>query len=243
MASIVLEESPGAVTNGADQDVELLAIANDTKDALLSAIGHDLWPPLSVIAGFAETLRRDANLMSKTDREAVKRIADNAERIELVLRRLLSVSEDLRVMRAARSSRVDLSLLIHDALRRSRPSTQCVHASLEGASVVGNSALLERLVDNLLMNAFVHTPPDSDVWIKVRSTKEAVLLVVEDSGRGLPVDLKIGLSLTTDPDGEPAPGSGLLLIQQIAALHGGRLRVGDRPGGGARFVVELPATA
>ncbi|HEV2686545.1 MAG TPA: histidine kinase dimerization/phospho-acceptor domain-containing protein, partial [Actinomycetota bacterium] len=127
MASIVLEESPVAVTNRTDEDVELLAIANDTKDALLSAIGHDLWPPLSVIAGFAETLRRDANLMSKTDREAVKRIADNAERIELVLRRLLGVSEDLRLMRAARSSRVDLSLLIHDALRRSRPSTQCIH--------------------------------------------------------------------------------------------------------------------
>ena len=97
MTSIVLEEAQTA-RGRKRTDNELLGIANDTKDALLSAIGHDLWPPLSVIAGFAETLRRDGEKMSKADREAVKRIADNAERIEEVLRRLLSVSEDLRVM-------------------------------------------------------------------------------------------------------------------------------------------------
>ena len=92
-------------------------------------------------------------------------------------------------------------------------------------------------------NALLHTPPTSDIWIRVRSGGGVVSLVVEDSGRGMPVDLKVGLSLTTDPDGRPAPGSGLLLIERIARLHRGRFRVGDRPGGGARFIVELPASA
>ena len=242
MASIVLEEVQ-TVRGRKRADVEQLGIANDTKDVLLSAIGHDLWPSLSVIAGFAETLRRDAKKMSKTDREAVKRIADNAERIESMLRRLLSVSEDLRVMGEPGLSRLDLGALVVDALQRARPATQQIHVSAEAASVDGNTALLERLVENLLTNALLHTPPGADVWIRVRSARGVVSLVVEDSGRGLPVDLEVGLSLTTDPDGKPAPGSGLLLIERIARLHGGRFRVGDRPGGGARFVVELPASS
>ncbi len=242
MASIVLEEAQTA-RGRKGTDKELLGIANETKDALLSAIGHDLWPPLSVIAGFAETLRRDAKKMSKVDREAVKRIADNAERIEEVLRRLLSVSEDLRVMGKPGWSRLDLSGIVADVLRRARPSTQDIHVSADGGTVDGNTVLLSRLVENLLTNALLHTPPTADVWIQVRSGDGVVSLVVEDSGPGVPVDLKVGLSLTTDPDGRPAPGSGLLLIERITRLHGGRFRVGDRPGGGARFIVELPVSA
>ena len=137
MASIVLEEAQTA-RGRKRADNELLGIANDTKDALLSAIGHDLWPPLSVIAGFAETLRRDATRMSKADREAVKRIADNAERIEEVLRRLLSVSEDLRVMGKPGWSRIDLGGIVADVLRRARPSTQEIHVSAESLPVLRN---------------------------------------------------------------------------------------------------------
>ena len=243
MASIILDDHLETARAARTGDPERLGIANDTMDALLSAIGHDLWPPLSVIAGFAETLRRDGSSLKKTDREAVKRIAENAERIELVLRRLLSVSEDLRVMGRAGSGRVDLCAVVHDVLRRARPSTQTLHVSAEAAVVDGNGALLERLVENLLSNALLHTPPNAEIWIHIRSNADTVSLVVEDSGRGLPVDLQVGLSLTSDPDGRPAPGAGLVLIERIVRLHGGRVRVGDRPGGGARFVVELPRSA
>ena len=242
MASIILEDPTQTPRRQKSDDIELLSIANDTKDALLSAIGHDLWPSLSVIAGFAETLRRDARMMSKTDREAVKRIADNAARIESMLRRVVAVSEDLRVMGRSSFGRVDLNRLVDDVIRKARPSAQQLHIEGETAFIEGNGALLERLVENLLENAFLHTAPAADVWIRVRSVGAVVSLVVEDSGRGLPVDLTIGLSLTTDPDGRPAPGSGLWLIDQIAKLHSGRLRVGDRPGGGARFVIELPSS-
>src|SRR4029077_6172132 len=99
----------------------------------------------------------------------VKRIAENAERIEEVLRRVLSVSEDLRVMGKPGWSRLDLGGIVTDVLRRARPATQQIHVLGEGATIDGNTALLERLVENLLTNALLHTPPTADIWIRVRS--------------------------------------------------------------------------
>jgi signal transduction histidine kinase len=238
MTSIAIEEP--RVTAARKNDTEMLDIANETKDVVLAAIGHDLWPSLAAIAGFAGTLHHDAKAMSKTHREAVNRIVVNAERIERILRRMLAVSEDLRVMGAPGLSRFELGSVVTDVVRRARAHTQPVQVDLEPAVVEGNGALLERLVDNLLTNAFLHTSPGTDVWIRVRCDEQIASLIVEDSGPGLPADLQIVDPANIDVEGMPAPGMGLFLIERIARLHHGRLRIGDRPGGGARFVVELP---
>ena len=151
MTSIAIEE-PGIVA-ARGKDAEVLGIANETKDVVLAAIGHDLWPSLAAIAGFADTLRRDAKTMSKADREAVNRIVVNAERIESMLRRMLAVSEDLRVMGAPGLSSFDLGSVVTDVVRRARGHTQSLQVDLEPAVVEGNGALIERLMDNLLTNA------------------------------------------------------------------------------------------
>src|SRR5438105_5321898 len=241
MTSIAIEE-PG-VAAARKKDSEVLGIANETKDVVLAAIGHDLWSPLAAIAGFADKLRRDARTMSKTHGEAVNRIVVNAERIESMLRRMLAVSEDLRVMGNPGLSRFELGSIVTDVVRRSRAHAQPLQVDLEPVVVEGNGALLERLVDNLLTNAFLHTSPGTNVWIRVRCDEQIASLIVEDSGSGLPADLQVVDSADIDAEGRPAPGMGLFLIDRIARLHHGQLRIGDRPGGGARFVVELPRKA
>jgi signal transduction histidine kinase len=238
MTSISIEKL--SVTTARRKGTEVLSIANETKDVVLAAIGHDLWPSLASIAGFADTLRRDSKALSNTQREAVNRIAANAERMEGMLRRMLAVSEDLRVMGAPGLSRFELGSVVTDVVRRARAHTQPLMMDLEPAQVEGSGALIERLVENLLTNAFLHTSPGSSVWIRVRGDEQMASLTVEDSGSGLPADLQVIDSAHVDVEGRPAPGMGLFLIERIARLHNGRFRIGDRPGGGARFVVELP---
>jgi signal transduction histidine kinase len=107
---------------------------------------------------------------------------------------------------------------------------------------------LERIIENLLVNAGKHTPAGTTIWVRLRAQDEGVLLLVEDEGPGVPAQLR---ELVFQPfrqgpnlaDHAPGSGIGLALVAQFASLHGGRAWVEDRPGGGASFRVFLPDTS
>jgi len=103
---------------------------------------------------------------------------------------------------------------------------------------------VERMVENLLVNAARHTPSGSRIWIRVGAADGGALIVVEDEGPGVPDELKqeIFEPFRRGPRSGSLPGSGigLSLVARFAELHGGRAWVEDRPGGGASFRIHLP---
>jgi two-component system, OmpR family, sensor histidine kinase MtrB len=104
---------------------------------------------------------------------------------------------------------------------------------------------LERIVENLVVNAARHTPAGTTVWVHVRPRDGGVLLVVEDEGPGVPPELREQVFQPFHKgrnvaDHAPGSGIGLALVARFATLHGGRAWVEDRPGGGASFRVFLP---
>ncbi|MFL6227127.1 MAG: sensor histidine kinase, partial [Actinomycetes bacterium] len=106
---------------------------------------------------------------------------------------------------------------------------------------------LERIIENLLVNAAKHTPAGTTIWVRVHAQEGGVLLLVEDEGPGVPPQLHEPIFQPFHQGGnvaDHAPGSGigLALVSQFASLHGGRAWVQDRPGGGASFRVYLPNT-
>ena len=104
---------------------------------------------------------------------------------------------------------------------------------------------VERIVENLLVNAAKHTPPATRVWVRVRREGEGVLIVVEDEGPGVPEELRQAVfepflqGRQLDPN-RPGTGIGLSLVARFAGLHGGKVWVEERPGGGSSFKVFLP---
>jgi signal transduction histidine kinase len=117
-----------------------------------------------------------------------------------------------------------------------------VHAEPLIADIDGPK--VERILENLLLNAVKHTPEGSGIWVRASRSEEGLLLVVEDDGPGIPTDLREEVFepfRRGDPE-DPSPGSGigLSLVAEFARLHGGRAWVEDRAGGGASFRVLLP---
>jgi signal transduction histidine kinase len=115
--------------------------------------------------------------------------------------------------------------------------TQTVIAEIDVAKV-------ERIVENLLVNAAKHTPVTSPIWVGVQPHAEGVLIFVEDEGPGVePEHRKLIFEPFQQGGGDhPSPGSGigLSLVARFAELHGGTAWVEDRDGGGASFRVLLP---
>jgi two-component system sensor histidine kinase KdpD len=102
---------------------------------------------------------------------------------------------------------------------------------------------VERIIENLLINAGRHTPLGTPIHIHVEANQAGIVLVIEDEGPGIPDGLKEQLF---EPFRQGATSSGrgvgigLSLVRRFAQLHGGAAHVEDRRGGGARFVVSLP---
>jgi signal transduction histidine kinase len=113
--------------------------------------------------------------------------------------------------------------------------------------VSGDPGLLERLVINLVQNALAHAQETVRVSVSRGEDGQAVL-TVDDDGPGVPEDRRDDIFdrfVRLDPSRERGLGGvglGLAIVAEIVHAHGGTVEVSDAPGGGARFVVELPGS-
>tara|TARA_B100001750_G_scaffold62625_1_gene49764 strand:- start:2031 stop:3635 length:1605 start_codon:yes stop_codon:yes gene_type:complete len=148
---------------------------------------------------------------------------------------------------------IDLNAVVNGACRLTGHAVS-VRARVERTlaprlpRVVGRSGELTQVVANLLMNAAQAvelTVPRKRIWVQTRVREGAVELVVDDEGPGFSEKAKLRAFdpfFTTKPSGE-GTGLGLAIAGDIVEGHGGSIHVEDRPGGGARIQVVLPAAA
>jgi signal transduction histidine kinase len=109
----------------------------------------------------------------------------------------------------------------------------------ERAIISGHPALVDVAIRNIVDNAIRLSPPRVAVTVTVDASGD---VIVEDRGPGVPDAAKERIFdrlWHTDRPGPGGTGLGLALVRRIAELHGGDVRVEDRAGGGARFVLRL----
>jgi signal transduction histidine kinase len=126
------------------------------------------------------------------------------------------------------------------------PLRDQVHVTTESVVVPVDPPKVERIVENLLVNAVRHTPNGTSVHVSVMASADGAMILVEDEGDGVPDDLRERIfeefSQGTDvPQPSPGVGVGLTLVRRFAEMHHGRAWVEEREGGGASFRVFLPA--
>jgi signal transduction histidine kinase len=111
-----------------------------------------------------------------------------------------------------------------------------------------DAAKVERIIENLVMNAMRHTEDGASIWLRVGPAPGAALIAVDDDGPGVPDELREAIfePFRQGPSRSrhsPGTGIGLSLVAMFTELHGGRAWVEDRHGGGASFRIFLPGDA
>jgi len=228
--------------------VEKLRALDRLKDTLLQALSHDLQNPLTAILGTASTLARlDHELTDDERRNLLGALEARTRAAKTLLTDLLDLDRLDAGIVEPRREMVDLSELVRRVA--DHPDLDGRPVMIEAADHVTlevDRAKVERIVENLLVNADRHTPETSRIWIRVSEQNGGAVIAVEDDGPGVPDVLKekIFEAFRRGPEAAELPGSGigLSLVARFAEMHGGRAWVEDRPGGGASFRVFLPGS-
>jgi PAS domain S-box-containing protein len=227
-----------------------LRALDEMKNTFLDAVSHELRTPLAAVVGIALTLKRSgADLAEEDAVDLVDRLVSNSAKLDRLLTDLLDLDRLSKGILAPERSRTDLAALVSRIAQEwQERSGRRLDLAVEPVVAWVDPAKVERVVENLLVNAGRHTTPDTPVWVKVARRGEGVLLTVEDAGGGVPQELRTAMfePFRQGPDAAahaPGVGIGLSLVARFAELHGGRAWVQDRPGGGASFQVLLPDSA
>lgn len=227
----------------------------DAQRRFVADASHELRTPAALIRANAEVLDREG-LVVHDGRALVGDIVAEADRLARLIGDLLQLASADATGLALDRQPVDLAVIATDTVRQAQAlaaergvGVQMLGPSADPSSVVsGDRDRLTQLLLILLDNAFDHSPDGTTVTVGVSPSGRSVVLTVADEGSGIPsADRdRIFEPFTRLPgvarDRAGGTGLGLAIARRIATAHGGTIGVDDAPGGGARFVVTLPAT-
>jgi PAS domain S-box-containing protein len=207
---------------------------------LAAAVAHELNTPLQSIQSCLDLVR----LAAPEQRETYLTIAqEEIRRIGAILRSLLAIHRPS----GGCAGGLDVNALIERLLLLTGGTlgdrgvyVECDLAP-ELPQALAQADQLTQVLLNLVMNAADAMPDGGTITLRTGAGAGTVRIDVCDSGPGVPAALRARIFdpfFTTKPEGS---GLGLAISRQIIDDHGGRLEIGDAPGGGAAFTIELPA--
>jgi two-component system NtrC family sensor kinase len=218
---------------------------------LVSGVAHELNNPLTSVCGLAELLVEQAATPPAT-KAHLRVIHEQAERAGKIVRNLLTFARPgtAEVEAVDVSEVVRRTALLLEYEVRLQQVDLAIEAPPEPLVVRADRMQLQQVVVNLVTNAVqavATNPPNRPrrVTVRARRHEDRVAIDVEDSGPGVPEELvsKILTPFFTTKDPGVGTGLGLAITYGILERHGGTLEVRRAPGGGARFVADLPAAA
>jgi Osmosensitive K+ channel histidine kinase len=218
------------------------------KSNLLRAISHDLRTPLTGISGAAEILQY--NLKDSENQKLAHGIYDDANWLTHMVENILSLTriEEGKMIENVQPEAVEE--VVADAVRRASKYSGdhriTVQIPDEVLFVPMNARLIIQVLINLIDNAVKHSPPDSEIHVKVNKEGYKVWFYVIDHGTGIPEeDLPHIFDLFyraehTHADSKRGMGLGLTICKSIVTAHSGAIFAENNPQGGTSLKFWLP---
>jgi PAS domain S-box-containing protein len=231
------------------QRTEQMQQAIEELEALAYSIAHDLRAPMTSLHGFSRLLAQNLGSLPPPNDHYLSRIMTNVRHMSDLTDALLSLARLSGVRLTAEP--VDLAVLARQALQQLQEGDPAcpVAAGIPGAlPAVGDPGLLQRVVSNLVGNAWKFSRPKGEVRIRVGVETLAGgerAFFVQDSGVGFDMahagNLFGAFRRLHSDGGFDGTGIGLALVRKIITRHGGRVWAQAQPGEGATFYFTLPA--
>ncbi len=230
--------------------------ANQTKSKFLANMSHELRTPLNAIIGFSEVMGSGmfGTLGSEKYAEYCHDILTSGHYLLEVINDILDMSKIEAGRMKLDMETLDLSTTLAESLRvvsgRADDKHLTLDTDIEGTvPVVADRRAIKQIIVNLLSNAVKFTPDGGKVTVRCRRRRNAVILLIADTGIGIaPESLRrlgkpfeqVESQLTKTYHGS---GLGLAIAKSLANLHGGSMKLRSKLGAGTVVCVALPRDA
>ena len=192
-----------------------------------AVLAHEIKNPLASLKGNAQLLAASLPAGEKP-RAKAERVVDEAQRLEKLIKDLLAF------VRTGELARADASIA---ELARAAAGDTPIELSGDDVRWPIDAERLRQVLANLIANAAEAGPP---VGVAMRTERGRLVLEVSDHGPGVPAEDRDRIFEPFFTKKTRGTGLGLAIARRIVEQHGGSIAVGDNPGGGAVFRLEIP---
>ena len=227
--------------------LERLSDAFEIQRQFTANAAHELRTPLTLMQVQLDLYNSSGHPGNDEDTlQTIQMVAEQSDRLNKMVKTLLDMSE---LQTVGRDDKIMIAAVVEEVLVDLEPLAQEKNIRLIGKcgdiTMMGSDILIYRLVYNLVENAIKYNHLGGQVTVTVCRKEEHVYLSVEDTGSGIPEELKervfepffrVDKSRSRELGGV---GLGLALVREIVRVHDGRIAIKSKPAGGTIFEVIL----
>ena len=227
--------------------LERLSDAFEIQRQFTANAAHELRTPLALMQVQLDLYHSNSHPDNDADTvQMIKMVTEQNDRLNKMVKTLLDMSE---LQTVGRDDEIVLDALVDEVLEDLEPLAETKNIRLIGKckdiTMVGSDILIYRLVYNLVENAIKYNHSGGQVTVTADRKENHVYLSVEDTGAGIPEELKervfepffrVDKSRSRELGGV---GLGLALVREIVRVHDGSITVKSNPSGGTIFEVVL----
>lgn len=219
------------------------------RDFIANA-SHELKTPITIIRGFAETLHDHPELSHEVYKEITQKIVSNCQRMETLVRNLLTLAAIDEGLPRSRLQECDL----FDLVDRAKQTILVIHPTAEISIetvgevplVLADGDLFLQAILNLLDNAAKYSKPPAKIQVLLEKKGNEIEIRIKDQGMGIPqedLDRIFERFYAVDKSHSRSLGGsglGLSIVERIVEKHQGSITVDSELGKGSLFTLRLP---
>lgn len=246
----VIADTTTKMSQNVKEYLERLEKEKQIRQEFFSNASHELKTPITSIRGYVELLESGMALNEETTKDFMNRIKREAMRMASLVDDILMISRlesrgaktDMIKIQAAELVEEAIASLATQAAERNI----FIHKRLNSFTIEADLRQMTELCMNLIGNAVKYNNPGGEVWVEVRRENSDMVLIVRDSGVGIPNEslnriferfYRVDKGRSRKQGGT---GLGLAIVKHVVNFYHGTVRVESEIGKGSTFTVRLP---
>lgn len=223
------------------------------RKELIANVSHEFKTPLSLIKGYAETIRDVESLNDEKRKRQLNIIIEESDKLNHMINEILDLSQIQSEYFKLQKSDFRISETIKAVLNRLAyhiefKELRIVVDSLEEIMVYGDESRIEQVIYNLVNNAINHSQPNSSIFIRIINNNDEVLVEIEDQGEGISNEeipyIWDRFYKSKEATGKyKGSGLGLAIVKSILEAHNSNFGVESEIGKGSKFWFEIKRNA
>lgn len=223
---------------------------SDVKLKFFTNISHELRTPLTLIAGPIEYVMKNEEL-SENVRNQLKIVERNTDRMLRMVNQILDFRKIQKNKMKLRIEKMNVVPFVRQIMDNFEALAEAHHIDFVFESektlleLWVDADKLEKIIFNLLSNAFKYTPQGKMITLFIHENENSVAIGIQDQGIGIPENKKASIFMRFENlidknlFNQQSSGIGLSLVKELVELHQATIRVDSKVGEGSCFIVEF----